>query len=340
MPAPHDDRYSRQSRFAGIGAEGQERIQNSCAVIVGCGALGSVQAEALSRAGVGRLRIIDRDYVEYSNLQRQFLFDEADAATGLPKAVAAKRRLQSINSSIEIDAAVADLVPSNAGDLLGGADLILDATDNFETRYLINDFSISQRIPWIYGAAVGSYGLTLTVFPGDSPCLRCVYPDAPGGAQPTCETAGVISAITLAVSALQVGDALKILSGNPGMVRRGITTIDIWMGELRRTAAGERDPNCPACGLGHFEFLEGRRRAPISLCGRNAVQVHERSRPVNLGELAVQLQPVGEVRWNEFALRAEVGGYQLTVFPDGRAIIKGTTDVGVARGLYARYIGN
>ena len=233
MPTAHDDRYSRQSRFAGIGAEGQQRIQNSRAVIVGCGALGSVQAEALARAGVGWLRIIDRDYVEYSNLQRQFLFDEADAAASLPKAVAAERRLKLINSGIEIDAAVADLVPSNAGDLLGDADLILDATDNFETRYLINDFSINRRIAWIYGAAVGSYGLTMTVLPGDSPCLRCLYPDPPAGAQPTCETTGVISAVTLAVSALQVGDALKILSGNRDKVRPGVTTVDIWSGELR-----------------------------------------------------------------------------------------------------------
>jgi molybdopterin/thiamine biosynthesis adenylyltransferase len=340
MAIPPEDRYSRQSRFPGIGIEGQERIRRARAAIVGCGALGSVQAEALARAGVGFLRIIDRDYVECSNLQRQFLFDEADAAAGLPKAVAAARRLNAINSGIEIDASVADLVPTNAGDLIGGVDVILDATDNFETRYLINDFSISRRIPWIYGAAIGSYGLTMTVLPGETACLRCLYPEPPTGAQPTCETAGVISAVTLAIAALQVGEALKILSGNRDRVRRGIATLDIWSGDLRRVSEAARDAGCPACGAGRLDYLEGRRRAPISLCGRNAVQVHERSRPVNLRELAAQLEPLAPVRWNEFALRADFGSYQLTVFPDGRAIIKGTTDVGVARGLYAKYVGN
>jgi adenylyltransferase/sulfurtransferase len=340
MDASDPQRYSRQERFAGIGEAGQRRILQSRVAIVGCGALGSVQAEALVRAGVGFLRLIDRDYVELSNLQRQFLFDESDSCAGIPKAIAAERRLKVINSAIEIDAVVADLVPSNAEDLMGGVDLVIDGLDNFETRYIINDFSVSRRRPWIYGAAVGSYGLTMPVFPGESACLRCVYPEPPSGAQPTCETAGVLSAATLAVSALQVADALKILSGNAESVQRRITSIDVWTGEVRQVGPLERDPECPACAFRQFDYLDGRRRAPISLCGRNAVQVHERSRPIDLAELAAQLEPRAGVRWNEFALRAQIEPYELTVFPDGRAIIKGTTDIGVARSIYARYVGS
>ena len=340
MNASAPQRYSRQERFAAIGEAGQRRILESRVAIVGCGALGSVQAEALARAGVGFLRLIDRDYVELNNLQRQFLFDEPDARAGLPKAIAAERRLKTINSAIDIDAAVADLVPANAGDLLGGMDLVMDGSDNFETRYLINDFAVSRRRPWIYGAAVGSYGLTMPVFPGESACLRCVYPEPPAGIQASCETAGVLSAVTLAVSALQVAGALKILSGNAESVQRRITSIDVWTGELRQVGPVERDPQCPACGLRQFDYLDGRRRAPISLCGRNAVQIHERSRPLDLAELAAQLEPLAGVRWNEFALRAQIEPYEMTVFRDGRAIIKGTTDIGIARSLYARYVGN
>ncbi|HZT40224.1 MAG TPA: ThiF family adenylyltransferase [Bryobacteraceae bacterium] len=340
MDPRQNDRYSRQQRFAGIGEHGQRRILASRAAIVGCGALGGVQAEALARAGIGFLRLIDRDYVELSNLQRQFLFDESDALSSMPKAVAAKRRLSEINPSIEIDAVIADLVPSNADDLLGGVDLILDGSDNFETRYLINDFAVNRRVPWIYGAAVGSYGLVMPVFPGDSACLRCVYPEPPAGAQPTCETAGVLSPVTLAVGALQVAAALKILSGHAAETSRAVTTLDVWTGEIRRAGPFERDPVCPACALKRFDYLEGRHRAPISLCGRNAVQVHDCFRPVNLAELAARLEPLAGVRWNEFALRANIDPYELTVFPDGRAIIKGTTDIGVARSIYARYVGN
>ena len=340
MEASDPQRYSRQERFAAIGEAGQRRILESRVAIVGCGALGSVQAEALARAGVGFLRLIDRDYVELNNLQRQFLFDESDARAGLPKAIAAERRLKTVNSAIKIDAAVADLVPSNADDLLDGMDLVMDGSDNFETRYLINDFAVSRGRPWIYGAALGSYGLTMPVFPGESACLRCVYPEPPAGVQASCETAGVLAAVTLAVSALQVAAALKILSGNAESVQRRITSIDVWTGEVRQAGPFEPDPQCPACGLQQFDYLDGRRRTPISLCGRNAVQIHERSRPLDLAELAAQLEPLAGVRWNEFALRAQIEAYEMTVFPDGRAIIKGTTDIGVARSLYARYVGN
>jgi len=339
MSAAERERYSRQILFAGIGDAGQESLLRSHAAIAGCGALGSFHAAALARAGVGRLTIIDRDYVEASNLHRQWLFEEADAAEGLPKAIAAERRIARMNSSIAARGVVADLTASNVQELLVDANVILDGTDNFETRYLINDFAVSRGIPWIYGGAVGSYGLAMPVIPGRTACLRCVYPDPPAGAQPTCETAGVLNAVISAVASLQVADALKLLSGHAEMVRARITTIDIWSGDIRQIAAPERDPECPTCGLRQFPFLEETEYPPVTLCGRNAVQIRAGSRPVDLAELQQRLAPLGEVRANEYALRLAIGGYELTVFGDGRAIVKGTSDLGVARSLYARYVG-
>ncbi|MCC7237289.1 MAG: ThiF family adenylyltransferase [Bryobacterales bacterium] len=337
MPPP--DRYSRQERFPPIGPEGQRRIGASRAAIVGCGALGSYHAAALARAGVGYLRLIDRDYVEWNNLQRQWLYEEADAADATPKAVAARRALERVNSSITVEAEVSDLTPRNAFELLDEVDLILDGCDNFETRYLINDYAVQQRRPWIYGAAVSSYGLVMPVLPGETACLRCVYPSPPAGAQDTCETAGVLASITTTVAALQVSMALQWLSGHPEAIPRRITTLDLWSGDIRQTKQPGPQPECPACGLGQFEWLEGRHRAPVSLCGRNAVQIHERNRPLDLAELARRLSEVGEVRWNEFALRLFQPPFEVTVFPDGRAIVKGTTDVAAARSWYAKYIG-
>lgn len=322
-----------------MGEEGQERLLASRAVVVGCGALGGVQAEALARAGVGRLTIIDRDFVEESNLQRQFLFSERDASDGMPKAIAARRRISEINSSIDVRGVVADLEPGNAVELLSGADVILDGTDNFETRYLMNDFAVASATAWIYGAAVGSYGLTMPVLPGETACLRCVYPEPPAAAQPTCETSGVLNSLTILIASLQIGDALKILSGNRDKVRRKITTADVWSGGIREIEQPARDPDCPACGRRQFSWLDGAHRAPVSLCGRNAVQIHERARPMNLEVLRSRLAPLGEVRANEFALRFFAEPYELTIFPDGRAIVRGTTDVGIAKSLYARYIG-
>lgn len=307
--------------------------------IVGCGALGSFQADGLARAGVGYLRIIDRDSVELSNLQRQSLFDEADAAEAMPKAAAAARRLKSVNSSIVVEPAVADLTPSNVEDLLGDVDLILDGTDNFGTRYLINDFAVNTSRPWIYGAAVGSYGLKMTVVPGRTGCLKCLYPEPPSGVQPTCETAGVLGAITAAIAALQIGDALKLLACGPESVGGKVTSIDVWSDTIRQNGPFEPQPGCQACDRRDFVHLGGHDWAPISLCGRNAVQIHERTRPLDLRQLADRLSGLGTVRANEFALRFILPPYELTVFPDGRAIIKGTTDVGVARSLYARYVG-
>jgi len=334
-----EHRYLRQSRFAPLGKEGQRRIGGAHVAIVGMGALGSLQAELLARAGVGALRLIDRDFVELSNLQRQFLYEETDAQEALPKAVAAARRLARINSTIQIKPIVADLAPRNADELMEGVDLILDGTDNFETRYLINDFAVRESTPWIYGAAVASYGLKLAIVPGRTACLRCIYPEPPSGSQPTCETEGVLGPVTAAIASLQAGDALKILARGRESVAARLTTVDVWTGEIRQTASPARDHDCPCCARRKFPHLEGKLRAPISLCGRNAVQIHERARPIDLAALAGRLSPVAAVRVNEFALRAAVDTYELTVFPDGRAIIRGTTDVGVARSVYARYVG-
>jgi len=335
---PRDrERYSRQILFRGIGETGQQHLLDARVAVVGCGALGSFQAGALTRAGIGRLRIIDRDYVELSNLQRQWLFDQCDVEQGLPKAIAAAGKIAAINSGVQVEPVVADLIWSNVEELLADVDVVLDGTDNFETRYLINDYAVDRGMPWIYGAAVGSYGIAMPVVPGKTACLRCIYPDPPSGAQPTCETAGVLGPVTSVIASLQVSEALKILCGvEPS---RRITTVDVWSGEIRQVAQPGPSPDCPACGRREFPYLTGERRAPVSLCGRDAVQIHERRRPLDLRELAEQLAPLGPVRANEFALRFETPPYLLTIFPDGRAIIKGTTDVGVARSLYARYIG-
>jgi adenylyltransferase/sulfurtransferase len=333
------ERFSRQIRFIPFGPEGQQNLAAATAVIAGCGALGTVQAGLLARAGAGTLRLIDRDYVEESNLQRQLLYTESDASQSLPKAEAARRHLLDANSDVSIEAHVSDLNPENADELLGGAGVILDGTDNFETRLLINDYSVRHGIPWIYGAAVASYGIAMPIVPGKSACFRCIYPEPPPGAQPTCETAGVLGPVTSLIGSIQAMEALKILSGRATAVRHKIFTADLWNGPLRETAMPPRDPDCPCCARRDFVHLNGR-RAPVSLCGRNAVQIHERSRPLDLAELAAKLEGLGTVRSNTFALRFTTGNHDITIFPDGRAIIKGTTDIGVARGIYSKYIGN
>lgn len=330
------ERFSRQIRFSPFGAEGQERLAASTAAIVGCGALGTVQASLLARAGVGRLRLIDRDYVEESNLQRQLLYTEADAHEALPKAEAARRHLLEANSGVRMEACVEDLDPANAAELLR-ADVILDGTDNFETRLLINDYSVREKIPWIYGAAVGSYGIAMPFLPGAA-CFRCIYPEPPTGVQPTCETAGVLGMVTSLIASFQAMEAMKILGGRTDSVRRKIFRADLWHGPIRESDMPARDPECPACGRRDFVYLNGR-RAPVSLCGRNAVQIHDRLRPLNLARLAAALQGLGEVRRNDFALRFTNAEHDITVFPDGRAIVKGTTDIGIARSIYSRYIG-
>src|SRR5712692_4712995 len=318
MDASTRDRYSRQILFPPLGEQGQENLLRSRTVIVGCGALGSLHANALARAGAGEIVIIDRDYVETNNLQRQWRFDEADAAKALPKAIARQRKLAAISSSIRVYAAVADLTPQNAEELLLPAAVILDGTDNFEARYLINDVAVKHGVPWIYGAAVASYGLTMPILPGVSACLACLFPTPPSGAQPTCDTAGVLNAITALVASLQVADALKILSGRQAEVEPRLLTIDIWKNTYRSVSTRERDPECETCTRHHFEHLEAPERPPITLCGRNAVHIRARSGPIDLRVLAQSLRPLGEVRASEYALRFACSPYEMTIFPDGR----------------------
>ncbi len=333
------DRYSRQIRFAPFGAEGQRRLLDAHVAILGCGALGTFQAAALARAGVGRLKILDRDVIEWSNLQRQWLFDEDDAREQRPKAGAAAGQIAKINSEVRVEALAVDVNAANIEDLFEDVDLILDATDNFETRFLVNDYAVERGVPWIYGAAVGSYGLTFPVLPGIGPCLRCLYPEAPTGAQPTCETAGVLNTITSLVAAWQSALATKLLVSGAESLPLQLATFDSWDFTTRQVKISI-DPDCPCCQGRHFDSLDGRVRAPISLCGRNAVQIHERRAALDLEALELQLTGLGTLRRNEFALRFSPNEqFELTIFPDGRAIIKGTQDIGIARSLYSRYVG-
>lgn len=334
------DRYSRQVLFQGIGPAGQARLASSLVSIVGCGATGTCVASLLARAGVGRLHIIDRDYVESSNLQRQTLFDEADAAESLPKAVAAARKIRSFNSEIQVAADVADLTPENAAALLNSADLILDATDNFETRYLINDFAVKNDRPWIYAAAVAAYGVTMNIIPGETPCLACIFPAPPEGMVETCDTAGILNSAVNLVASIEATEAIKFLVGARDKLRRTLLSFDLWTNDRAEVAAVCPRPGCQACQQREFVHLAGARRPQITLCGRNSVQIHERNRPVDFGEMTTRLEPHGTVKHNDFVLKFWREPYELTLFPDGRAIIKGTTDTAVARSLYARYIGN
>ncbi|HEV2222954.1 MAG TPA: ThiF family adenylyltransferase [Candidatus Acidoferrales bacterium] len=337
------EKYSRQILFAGIGEEGQQRLLQSSAVLVGCGALGTVAANLLVRAGVGRLGIIDRDFVELSNLQRQTLFEESDARESLPKAVAAHRRLVAINSDAAVEPVVADLNPENARELLSGFPLILDGTDNFETRLLINDAAIALGVPWIYAAAVASYGLTFTILPGETACLACLL-ESNGkltsfGLEETCDTAGILNSTAGAIASIEAAEATKLLAGKSDALNGRLVSCDVWTGRFQSIRVA-RNPHCRACVRRDFTYLEGEAQPHVTLCGRDSVQIHERSRRLDLGELGQRIEKtVTGVRRNDFLLRFRVPPYELTVFPDGRAVIKGTRDPAVARSLYARYIG-
>ena len=327
--------------FAGIGPEGQQRLLASRAAVVGCGAIGAAAANLLVRAGVGYLRIIDRDFVELSNLQRQTLFDESDALNSLPKAVAAERKLLSINSGVAVQGLVADLNPRNAQELLGGVDLLLDGTDNFETRFLINDFAVQSGLPWIYAAGVSSYGLTMTIRPGLTPCLACLLEtgSASQGLEDTCDTIGVLGPIVNLIASLEVAEALKLLAGRTEALHGRLLSCDVWSGHLQSIRV-PRNPKCRACAKRDFTYLEGESQPHITMCGRDSVQIHERSRALDLSALAARLRNIADdVRQNDFLLRFRIAPYDMTVFADGRAILKGTKDPSTARSLYARYIG-
>lgn len=343
------ERYSRQVLFAPIGEQGQQRLRRGHAAIVGVGATGAATAGLLARAGVGRLTLIDRDYVEPSNLQRQVLFDEEDARECLPKTEAARRHLARVNSGVSVTAHVADFTPRSAESLVADADVVLDCTDNFETRYLINDLCVRDGRPWIYAAAVSAYAATMNILPRSAPgresgydstaCLACLFPSSPTGNVETCDTAGILSTAVNFAASIQVTEVLKLLTGQPGRMRRTLLAHDLWTGERSEVSAGKPRPDCEVCGERRFRALSGEGRAPITLCGRNAVQIHEHARPVDLAALARRLEPLGEVRANGLLLRFRTPPHTITVFPDGRALIQGTTDVGRARSLYARYIG-
>jgi molybdopterin/thiamine biosynthesis adenylyltransferase len=344
MPFVNDslqEKYSRQVLFAGIGPEGQQRLLASRAAIVGCGAIGAAAANLLVRAGVGYLRIIDRDFVEPSNLQRQTLFDESDALNILPKAVAAERKLRSINSSVAVEGVVADLSPRNVEALLSGVDLVLDGTDNFETRFLLNDLAVKSTRPWIYAAGVASYGLTMTIRPGATACLACLLESgtAAQGLEETCDTIGVLGPIINLIASLQVAEALKLLSGHPEALHGRLLSCDVWTGRMQSIGVA-RHPECRACSQRDFAYLAGEAQPRITMCGRDSVQIHERARALDLSVLQARLKSlVDDIRQNDFLLRFRIASYEMTVFADGRAILKGTKDPAVARSLYARYIG-
>ena len=337
-----DERYSRQILFCGIGAEGQRRLAAGRVAIVGCGATGSALASLLGRAGVGRLRIIDRDYVEASNLQRQSLFDEKDAAESLPKAIAAARKIAGFNAEIVVEPRVEDVVPGNINVLLEEMDVIIDGTDNFETRYLVNDYAVKNSVPWIYSAAVGSYAITLNVLPGKTACLACIFPDTPRGMVETCETSGILNTAVNLVASIAATEAVKLLVGGAAgeQLRSTLWSFDVWKNQHAEIAAANPRPECRACGERDFVHLAGEGRPHITMCGRNSVQIHERARPIDFAEITHRLEAHGMVRHNEFVLKFWREPYEMTLFPDGRAIIKGTTDTGVARSLYARFVGN
>jgi molybdopterin/thiamine biosynthesis adenylyltransferase len=335
------ERYSRQVLFGPIGAAGQQQLGAAHVAIVGVGATGAAVAGLLARAGVGRITVIDRDFVEPSNLQRQVLFDEADALAAVPKAEAARRQIARFNSSIAVEAHVADLVPANIAELLGSAALILDATDNFETRYLINDYAISTGTPWIYAGAIGAYAVSMNILPGDTACLACLFPKPPSGPVETCDTAGILGpAVNLAAS-VQAAEALKYLTGARSSMRRTLISHDLWTNDRSELqAAGHPRADCSVCGPEkNFSHMRGEGRPHITLCGRNSVQIHEHSRSIDFAELAGKLSPHGVVRWNAMLLRFTREPYTLSVFPDGRTLVQGTTDVGLARSLYARFLG-
>lgn len=338
-----NDRYSRQILFGEIGARGQEKLLNSTVLLVGCGALGASHAEMLARAGVGKLRVVDRDFVEFTNLQRQTLFGEADARNRLPKAVAAQKRIREINSDIEIEPIVADVNRSNVEGLIKDCDLVIDGTDNFGTRYLVNDACVKHAKIWIYGAAVSGYGATMTIIPNKTPCLRCIFEEMPNAASaPTCDTAGVIMPIISTVSAIQVTEALKVLTGNSGALHRSLMQIDVWQNYWRKIKLSAPNADCETCARKNFTLLDGGEDELFStLCGRDAVQILPPNRTrIDLAKLAENLAGVVEVKQNEYLIRFTVENLEVTVFQDARAIVRGTDDITKARSIYAKYIGS
>jgi len=332
-------------RYAPLGEAGQRKLCAARVLLCGCGALGSVLANTLVRAGVGHLRIVDRDFLELNNLQRQVLYDEDDVRAGLPKAIAAAEKLRRINSEVEIEPHVADIDATNIAQLADGVDMILDGTDNFEIRFLVNDFAVKHGLPWVYGGVLGSEGQTMTILPGDTACLRCLMSEPPPpGSMPTCDSAGILGPIVNIIASIQANEAIKILSGNAKAVSRFLTVFELWDNRIRQIDVSKlRDStDCPTCKRGEFAWLEGQRGNQTAvLCGRNAVQLRPpEPMQLSLDAIAEKLVGIGEVTRNKYLLRLSVGDYLITLFPDGRAIIGGTDDIAAARTVYAKYIGS
>ena len=359
------ERYSRQVLFPGIGAAGQQRLAEAHVAVIGCGAMGAASSSLLARAGVGTITIIDRDFVEASNLQRQVLFDEDDARQSLPKAEAARRHIARFNSGIRVHSQIADLVPANIAELLAPAHILLDATDNFETRYLINDYAVRESKPWIYAAAISAYATTMNILPAPqsstdnlqpatsnflpTACLACIFPKPPSGNVETCDTAGILSTAVNLAASVQVTEALKYLTGQPHLMRRTLLSFDLWNPatgarlEQAEISAATPRPDCEVCGQRIFTHLASKNRAHITLCGRDSVQIHEHHRPVDFAAMRARLAAhadIQDLRSNDLLLRFRRGPHTLTLFPDGRAIVQGTTDVMLARSLSARFIGS
>ena len=336
-----DDRYSRQMRFDPIGAEGQGRISASRVAVIGAGALGSVAAELLVRAGIAFVRIIDRDFVECSNLQRQSLYDEDDVRKNLPKAEAAAAKLRRINSGVQIESVVDDVNPTNVEDYIRDVDVVLDALDNFETRFVLNDACARQSRPWIYAAAVSSYGLVMPILPGKTPCLRCMLGSLPAPGGPTCDTAGVIGPITHIIASIQVAELLKVICRvlEPSDVR--LVTYDVWTHNFRRLEPGrEAMESCPVCSEKRFDYLNGSPLRTITLCGRNAVQLIPAVKTdLDFSQLSKSIPAKGEIQFNEFLLKCNAPPYEVTIFRDGRAIVRGTEEPSMARSVYSKLIG-
>jgi molybdopterin/thiamine biosynthesis adenylyltransferase len=342
-PSHNLDRYVRQIRYPRLGEAGQRRMAESRALVCGCGALGSMLAGTLVRAGVGSVRIVDRDFVETNNLQRQTLFDEQDVARGLPKAIAAAEKLRAANSQVEVEPIVADVDHTNIEELVDGVDVIVDGTDNFETRFLVNDAAVRHAIPWVYGGCLGAEGQTMTILPHETACLRCLMQECPPpGTTPTCDVAGILFPAVGVIASIEAIEAIKILSGNRQAVSRSLTVVELWDNQIRQVDISSlRDQvDCPACKHGQFPWLSGKEGSHTAvLCGRNAVQLTHTGVSLSLDELARRLQGVGQVTCNAYLLRLKVEDHELTVFPDGRAIISGTDDVAAAKTVYAKYIG-
>jgi adenylyltransferase/sulfurtransferase len=338
-------RYARQQLFYGIGETGQRKLAESRVLILGCGGLGSASASLLARAGVGYLKIVDRDFLDLSNLHRQILYDEHDVKEGLPKVIAAERRLQEINSTIRLEPIFADVNRFNVEKLIENVDIVLDATDNFETRFLLNEACVKNNKTWIYGAAIESYGLMMNIIPAKTACFRCLMDYVPEpGITPTCESVGILSSIVLMIASLQCAEAIKILTGQIEEINLGLINIDVWRNSFQIIDVTKLtiQKNCPVCNNHEFDFLEGRKGSAFtSLCGRDAVQILPfKQSKLDLAKLAIELSSQGVVKVNEYLIRFEVEKYELSIFSDGRAMVQGTTDTGIARSLYSKYVGN